>query len=74
MKTAPFKIGSKLLHRPTNTIIVLKRYGTQLVLGYSMSIGGGTTKSKPNYNYLYGEIIDTEKTFEGLTKEFKQVE
>lgn len=71
MKTAPFKIGSKLLHTPTNTIIVLERYGTQLVLGYSISITGGTTKSKPNYNYLYGTIIDTKKTFEGLTKEFE---
>lgn len=74
MKTAPFKIGSKLLHKPTSTVIILEEYGTQLVLGYSISIRGGTTKSKPNYNYLYGRIINTEKTFEGLTDEFELTE
>ncbi len=30
-------------------------------------------KSKPNYNFLYGRVKDTNERFKGLTKEFELV-
>ncbi len=73
MRKVPFEIGSELIHTPTNTIVVLERYATQLVRGYYLSVGGGTAMSKPNYNFLYGRVKDTNGQFKGLTKEFELV-
>ena len=70
-KHPPFEIGSALKHIPTGTIIILEKYDTQLVKSLGLSIGGGSTKRVPNYNYLYGKAIDSKTTFEGLTREFK---
>jgi len=66
-KEALYTIGSHLKHS-SGVIIKLQRYGTQLVQSLRLSNG---PKSTPNYNYLYGTQVDTNKAFEGLTKEFE---
>ncbi|MDE1207102.1 hypothetical protein [Tenacibaculum larymnensis] len=70
-KRPPFQIGSTLKHIPTGTIIVLEKYDTQLVKSLGLSIGGGTTKSTPNYNFLYGKVSDSNTSFKGLSSEFE---
>jgi hypothetical protein len=69
-KAEPHKIGSLLKHR-SGVIIKLIRYGTQLVPSLRLSIDGSNTKKIPNYNYLYGTIVDNNKSFEGPTEEFE---
>jgi hypothetical protein len=69
-KAEPHKIGSVLKHR-SGVIIKLTRYGTQLVPSLHLSIDSSGTKRIPNYNYLYGTIVDNDKSFEGLTEEFE---
>ena len=73
-KYCPFEIGSTLKHIPTGITIILERYDTQLVKSLGLSLGGSSTKRVPNYNYLYGKVIDSKTTFEGLTREFELVE
>lgn len=70
-KQPPFKIGSILKHVPTNTIIKLERYDTQLTQSLFISIGGGTAKRVPNFNFLYGKTLSTNQSFKGLSKEFE---
>lgn len=69
-KQPPYKIGSYLKHN-SGIIIKLERYDTQLVQALFLSIGGGSSKTVPNYNYLYGIDVKTNKPFKGLTREFK---
>ncbi len=73
MSKAKFEIGSELVHIPTNTIIILERYATELVPARYLSIGGSTIKYKTNYNFLYGRVKATNQYFEGLTEEFELV-
>lgn len=73
-KQPPFPIGSKLKHISIGTIIILESYDTQLVQVLGLSIGGGSTKRVPNYNFLYGKAIETNKMFKGLSKEFEVLE
>lgn len=69
---APYAIGSFLKHH-SGVIIKLQRYDTQLVPSSHQSIGGENIKRVPNYNYLYGIEVATNKNFKGLTKEFELV-
>lgn len=69
---APYTIGSFLKHR-SGVIIKLQRYDKRLVYGLHLSISGGNTKMVPNYKYLYGIEVGTNKDFKGLTKEFELV-
>ena len=73
MKKPAFEIGSTLKHIPTGTIILLDRYATQITQGLYKSISGGTTKVIPNYNFLYGKVLSTNKSFKGLTREFELI-
>jgi hypothetical protein len=68
----PYKIGSYLKHK-SGVLIKLERYDTQLVINRQISLSENNIKSKPNYNYLYGNEIETNKKFNGLTKDFKLV-
>lgn len=68
----PYEIGSYLKHK-SGVIIKLERYDTQLVHNLRISSKGNNTKPKPNYNYLYGNEIETNKKFNGLTKDFELV-
>lgn len=71
-KEAPYTIGRYLKHR-SGVVIKLERYETQLVPSLHRSIDGQNSKRIPNYNFLYGIDITTNKTFSGLTKEFEPV-
>lgn len=68
----PYKIGSYLKHK-SGVLIKLVRYDTQLVINRQISLSENNIKSKPNYNYLYGNEIETNKNFNGLTKDFELV-
>ena len=71
-KEPPYELGSYLKHK-SGVIIKLKKYDTQLVQALFLSIAGSNTKVVPNYNYLYGTDVKTNKPFEGLTREFEQI-
>lgn len=71
-KEAPYIIGSFLKHR-SGVIIELQRYDTQLVPSLNLSLNAEYIKRVPNYNYLYGIEVDTNKPFKGLTKEFEPI-
>ena len=71
-KEEPFKIGSYLKHK-SGIIIKLERYDKQLIKALFLSIGGASSKTVPNYNYLFGIDVKTNKPFKGLTKEFEPI-
>ncbi len=71
-KQPPYKIGSYLKHN-SGIIIRLERYDTQLVQALFLSIGGGSSKIMPNYNYLFGIDVKKNKPFKGLTKDFELI-
>lgn len=72
MNQAPFVIGSLLKHK-SGPIILLERYGTQIVPALRQSLNGLNHKTIPNYRYLYGIDTATKKVFEGPTKDFELV-
>ncbi|WP_268847851.1 hypothetical protein [Flavobacterium aestivum] len=69
----PFALDSYLKHC-SGAIIKLERYGTQLVSSLHLCIDGQNIKKVPNYNFLYGIEVVTNKDFSGLTKEFKLID
>ena len=71
MKKALFEIGSILRHKETGQKLLLKRYGTQMIIGMSIRTSRSITKQKPNFNIFYGQDIETSKKIKGKTKEFE---
>ena len=74
MKVPPYEIGSYLKHQETEKIVRLIRYPLNPSYVRSLSIGGGTTRSKLNFNRFYGRDIETKEILECVTKEFLLVE